>query len=341
MFGIYRFILAGMVTLAHLASPVIDWTGVYAVFCFYLLSGYLMTLVLNERYGFNFDGLSRYAINRILRIFPPYLAVLLVGFLVVILIPETAKNTNSALSMPSTSMEWLHNIFIFGINGDPNRLVPPAWSVDVELFFYCSMGLILARNKYICVAWFVSSLAISIFMIMTEEGFGRRYGSVLGASLPFSMGSMMYYFNNRVSTLSHSHLFIASALFLLYTGLSNYLWENPRNMGFYLSLVLAIYLQICLTKLSNANISFWLIALDRRLGDLSYPIFLCHWHIAAIIVFSAPFGISTKGLSLFIIGFLVSCCAAFAINQCIEKPIVKIRDYFRTPIGECSATTQG
>ena len=74
MFGTYRYCLAHLVVLTHLAS----WPGVgsYAVFGFYMLSGFLMSLILNERYGFSLQGLRGYAANRALRIYPPYLFVL-------------------------------------------------------------------------------------------------------------------------------------------------------------------------------------------------------------------------------------------------------------------------
>ena len=325
MFGIYRFILASMVLLAHLASPVTDWTGVYAVFCFYLLSGYLMTLILNERYGFNFDGLRRYAINRALRIYPPYIVVILIAILVVRLIPEVANYINPALSMPSNPIEWIHNLFIFGLNGDSIRLIPPAWSIDVELFFYCAMGLFLARNRKICIGWFLISLFTTILMIIIGNDLSLRYGSVIGASLPFSMGSMMYYFKEQTPILSPKHVYIAITLFLLYASFSQLLWTNPRNMGFYISLILGMYLQISLTNIRKDSLPSWLRTLDIRLGNLSYPIFLCHWHLGAIIAFIAPFAVSTKGMSLFIIGLFASILVALAINQYIEMPIEKIR----------------
>ena len=74
MFGTYRFLLACLVLVTHLAG--VRCAGAYAVFGFYLLSGYLMTLVLNERYGFSPNGFGRYVANRALRIYPPYLAIL-------------------------------------------------------------------------------------------------------------------------------------------------------------------------------------------------------------------------------------------------------------------------
>lgn len=329
MFGTYRFILSTMVVLGHLASPIINWTGVYAVFCFYLLSGYLMTLILTRRYGFDFDGLCRYAINRILRIYPPYLFVLVLSIFIVMLIPETAQRINPALSMPISSREWAHNLFIFGLNGEARRLIPPAWSIDVELFFYCSMALIFAKNRTLCTIWFLFSLIALGFMLATGADFGQRYGSIIGASLPFSLGSMTYYYKDNLSIVSPKHLPMVGFLFLLYALFSSIIWVNPIAYGFYIALILGFCIQVSLANIKQKEIPSWVRTMDSRLGDLSYPLFLCHWHVGSIIAFLTPFGISSKGILLFIVVFLASTLLAFGIHQLIERPIEKIRKHFK------------
>jgi peptidoglycan/LPS O-acetylase OafA/YrhL len=90
MLGIYRYILAVSVSVSvsvsvavsvavavavavaagHIWSPSMLFSGFYAVFCFYLFSGYLMSLVLNEVYVTHSDTL-KYIADRALRIYPP------------------------------------------------------------------------------------------------------------------------------------------------------------------------------------------------------------------------------------------------------------------------------
>ena len=184
MLGLFRYLLALLVTLSHLWSGFAGWSGVMAVFCFYLISGYLMTSVLHESYGFTARGGQRYALNRFLRIFPTYWAVLLLSFLIVSWIPKAAFMTNFKLSMPLAASDWLPNLFIVGLLDGPYKvLVPPAWSLDVELVFYLLMALGLSRSKLTVTVWFAGSVAYTALLLITEAEFVDRYASYAASSL--------------------------------------------------------------------------------------------------------------------------------------------------------------
>src|SRR6185437_15833372 len=133
-FGVFRLLLALFVTIAHL-SPVISINiGAYSVSAFFIISGYLMTYILNTTYGFTYVGLRKYYINRFLRIYPLYFLVLIMTLIFFFF--------NNALKITQTFVSWLHNITIIGIgpyfnsNLEPSRLIPPAWALHNELIFY-------------------------------------------------------------------------------------------------------------------------------------------------------------------------------------------------------------
>ena len=50
-FGAWRFLLAVLVAVSHLWGGMIHAPAAYAVWGFFVLSGYLMTLVLGHKYG--------------------------------------------------------------------------------------------------------------------------------------------------------------------------------------------------------------------------------------------------------------------------------------------------
>jgi len=78
-FGAWRFLLAVLVAVSHLWGGMIHGPAAYAVWGFFVLSGYLMTLVLGHKYGTDAAGIRAYAANRVLRIYPSYVVAVLLG----------------------------------------------------------------------------------------------------------------------------------------------------------------------------------------------------------------------------------------------------------------------
>jgi peptidoglycan/LPS O-acetylase OafA/YrhL len=84
MFGVCRTVLAVLVVLNHIAGA--HKLGWHAVFGFYILSGYLMTLIMTRNYGYSISGTWKYFINRFLRIYPIYWAACLLSLLLISLL---------------------------------------------------------------------------------------------------------------------------------------------------------------------------------------------------------------------------------------------------------------
>lgn len=99
MFGTYQALLALMVVGQHIGG--LPRIGSYAVFGFYALSGYLMTFIMQNNYGYSRFGIGKYALNRFLRIYPIYWVSIAVSALLVMLI---ANAMGLHLSRPSLSL---------------------------------------------------------------------------------------------------------------------------------------------------------------------------------------------------------------------------------------------
>ena len=61
-FGTWRFLLAILVMITHLWASMLRGPAAYAVWGFFVLSGYLMTKVLREKYGFDSRGIIAYTL---------------------------------------------------------------------------------------------------------------------------------------------------------------------------------------------------------------------------------------------------------------------------------------
>ena len=89
MFGILRTVLAINVVLLHIFSvPVF---GNYSVSFFFLLSGFLMTHICKETYGYTFIGFKLFWLNRFLRLYPIYYIIILITILALLVYPNVIR----------------------------------------------------------------------------------------------------------------------------------------------------------------------------------------------------------------------------------------------------------
>lgn len=160
MLGSLRFILATIVALSHIGwHPLGINPGISAVVMFYLISGYVVAGLWQRLQPQPHRLLSFYR-DRLIRIYPTYLAVLVIGMLSWwALAPESYF-----LSRTPGPAEWLNNLTIVPLNyymwnqSDQFAIIPPAWSLGTELQFYALLPLVLIRPRL----FFCLSLAIAI-----------------------------------------------------------------------------------------------------------------------------------------------------------------------------------
>jgi len=363
--GIFRYTLAHLVVLGHLWKNVwetpVAHPGVYAVFAFYLLSGYLMALTLTRTYAFDLRGTARFFGNRALRIYPPYLVLIACTSLVLIYAPPNVRVVNPFLRLPDSGLGWLYNIGIFGLGsdffdvrgGEAYRLVPPAWSLDVELCFYVAMGALLGRHRTVSIVWLLVSVGYTFQLLVADDFWAHRYSPAGAASLPFSIGACIYHWHvhllrwqrnavggvaaafRRFGVTSTADRLLewqapaVGVLFLLHVLFAEAIWGHPMYSGFYFSLALAAYLLLCLSSLNRDRLPARLVQVDRFLGNLSYSVFLCHWLVAMITTWlffdTPPAGNSTLFWSSLVgVNFL-----AYLIHVAVERPVERLRNAVR------------
>lgn len=330
MFGTYRYLLALMVVVSHLLPGQDRNPGGCAVFGFYMLSGYLMTYVLVNNYGFTAGGLARFSVNRALRIYPPYLVVMAMALIMVLFNPTTSLTVNKCLLLPCSISEWIKNIFIFGLTNETKaKLVPPAWSLYLELVFYIAMAIVLSRKKSIVVLWFCMSVAYTAYMVIEGYAWGSRYLDFQAVSLPFSTGAMIYYFRGYFKRLPKWHTFLAGGMFLLNAFYPVLFWKEIRVEGFYSSVFLSAYLVVCLVNLDGRDVPAWATRIDRFLGNLSYPIFLCHYPVVAYVVEGIYSGAKPDRLTLFMASLPFINLTAYAVYHFVDQKVNMVREGVR------------
>jgi len=331
MFGMYRLFLALLVVFFHLGGLLS--AGTYAVFGFYILSGYLMTLIMQSSYGYNVSGIVKYSVNRFLRIFPLYwVSILLTLVLIILAGEEFTSSYHLAMSLPETVADIFRNVFLFFPFREVPRLTPPAWALTVEIFFYILIGLGLSKNKKITCYWFILSLAYHVIALIYDFGWAHRYFTIFAASLPFATGAMIFHYKagllNKFNKLNFTSKYLP---YLGYT-LLIFNWAVGLKTGladsyfFYSNyLICSLFLLVLIEQKNIAGISQ---KLDSKLGDFSYPIYLLHYQAGIIaIMMASGVGVELERGSFVLVAWSlpVLFCISWLVNQFVEKYVQKAR----------------
>lgn len=155
------------------------------------------------------------------------------------------------------------------------------------------------------------------------------YYPIYAASLPFSMGALIYFFKKQLKIISKSHTLPVFALFILNIIFADKLYRDILLEGFYVSLFLGCYLIICLSNFEKKNVPLWVSKIDTLFGDLSYPIFLCHFFIAALVSWLFFSGNIFQGERIFLITIIFANIFSYILNVFFIKKVNSFRDFVR------------
>lgn len=159
--GLLRFFLALSVIAGHAKTTVFGFNGIgawYAVNFFFIISGFYMAMILNEKYK-DITPVNFYK-SRAFRLFPAYY----VGTLIALFVSfGNVVDYYEHLSIGAKFYFIFQNVFIFGQDlpyllcikttsfgcASPVGMTinPPAWSLAVELGFYLTAPYILKSEQ--------------------------------------------------------------------------------------------------------------------------------------------------------------------------------------------------
>jgi peptidoglycan/LPS O-acetylase OafA/YrhL len=284
MIGNIRFAFAWFVVVEHLASnmPFFSHWGIFAVFGFYVISGYLMTRVLNESYRFEF---RRFAVNRILRIYPLYYAV---GLLTLASLAFTSEARAFYWKWPRDFplIDWIGNILVIPMEfySTHVQVVPTAWSLAVELINYLLLWAVVARSPWYALCAALLAAAYHIACLYLGVKWERLYFPFYAALLPFSLGACIYFLRfhllQRKAAGSRKMFWLGVALGAANLVISGALGGAKGShfvTCFYINLLAVTVIVGCVATAPDV---FPDSPLSRWLGEMAYPIFLVHFIVA-------------------------------------------------------------
>lgn len=344
--GLFRLSLAFCVVLSHgLNVAVPAATADIAVQTFYMVSGFYMGLVLTEKY----HRLSSFFTNRVLRLYPAYLAVM-----VVTLAHSIARwSIGRGAADPGLVLYESHfqpldlwakaylvgtNILLWGqdaamflkLSNDGHSLVftsdfmptsphvekflvvPQSWSIAIELGFYLLAPWLVRRSTRVLLA----IVSITIVARIWLASIGLDFDPWTYRFFPVEVGSfivgVLIYRSMAYRKASQPVAMAAMAgLVVLTLTLSAMPGGWVTRVAFYAYCAWALPLAFQLTKSSRV---------DRYLGELSYPVYLTHLLVISVALYSG-----WTGARLAVLITAMVAAAAVALHEVVQKPVERLR----------------
>ncbi|MDF2447523.1 MAG: putative acyltransferase [Bacteroidota bacterium] len=309
-----RFLAAFAVTITHIEllkgsfgfksywkNPLIFYLGGLGVYFFFVLSGFLITyLLLVEKEKFQTIKIKEFYIRRILRIWPLYYLIVIIGFFI---LPKFDLFHISYLE-ESFINNFTENLllYLFILPNLAFSLFPAvpnigqAWSIGVEEQFYLAWPWIISKSKNILktlLLIIISLFLIKVGVLILEKFYGNTqwYGPLklfvamskfecmaiggIGAFFLFSKNSIL-----KIFYIKYVLLFSILCIPLL-------IYITPEFLQDGIHIVYSILFLIIILNVSNNTIKLnFENKMFNYLGKISYGIYMYHFMVIPAVLYT-------------------------------------------------------
>jgi peptidoglycan/LPS O-acetylase OafA/YrhL len=167
----------------------------------------------------------------------------------------------------------------------------------IEIFCYFLLAVYFAKSRARLLFMLMAGVGIASVQLFADfdqphYGFQNHYSVLQAGLIPSALGGLAYFYRiARIYEFSGAKLGLLGMLFLA-NFVVGYWSDFHKHVSGYLAAVLnALLVPMLFTQTTKHS---W----QKILGGLSYPIFLCHWVVATLILIYVP-AIGDKGVVLF------------------------------------------
>lgn len=282
-------------------------TGILGVSIFFVITGYLMPMML-ERYT-----RTEFLVNRFFRIFPVLvIATIIVGAFVAI-------TQNIKFSFSSYLASWTLSYFFIGAV----PVMGVLWTLVIEVIFYAMAFLIGRFSVYRLFMLQVFLLALILTSIKSPNYYYMLIAMQAKYLLMITIGSAIFLAEKETDYV-HKISLVLGSVFLSYLGFQIYKFGHEdistyTNIGTHL---LAAGLFLFFQLMSKNNLLNKIPNNILKLSDLVYPIYLLH---AAIGLGSMAYvkQFTSNPYLILASAIMASVTLSYVVHILIEKPSIR------------------
>lgn len=342
--GTIRFLLAISVLISHLHIQENKYflnNGSDSVQLFFIISGFYMFMILKNKYSKIKNAYFYFISNRFLRIYPIYYIVLIITIAYAFYSIKFSPNLPNDFAPFFAFYNQLSNFYLYLLGflnlsiigqeslsffnyGFDNLIflpenknilsqftfIPQAWSIGMEFWFYifCPFFSKL-RTKNLITIIVLIFLIKTYFIYNISNSYNWEYRFIFFELFLFLLGGFIYNNFKNIQSNWSPYIFLSSIIYVCFLNLTIEIYIIKHL--FYILFSLSIPLIFKLTKNNK---------LDKFLGDLSFPIYICH---ILTINIAKEFIFTNKFLYLSFVILLTILLSIFLLK--ISNPIEKFR----------------
>ncbi|MCK8465073.1 acyltransferase [Aliiroseovarius sp. S1339] len=266
--GLFRLVLACFVVVSHISSLNV---GEPAVFVFFMLSGYWVSLMYLHKYAHHPHPVRTFYLSRGLRVWPPYAVAVVLSILA------------TSLVTGSTPYQLFAGLALFGVASHGLDALNVSWALDLELQFYLLLPFALAVIGGWSLGWlFFASLVAAVLGWWLFLTFGLK--TVLCYLPTFAVGVLVAVrditFSPRLVTASTLGFVAIIAVFFANDTLRAFFIKtqpSPFNEEWMTMALMLLLLPFVAWNVRQK--SGWL---DAHFGNLSYTLYLLHYPVISV-----------------------------------------------------------
>lgn len=305
-----------LVAISHMGVTVVGFNpGVIAVVSFLIISGFVMTSLIERNYSAP-EKVPLFYMDRLLRLYPQFLLYFSASCLVIYFLlpgtPQAAALTakNIVTSLPIVPLGF----YMYGITVP--EILPPAWSLGLEMCFYLLIPfLIIYRLRGLAFVASVAIFAAACLGKINADVYGYRL--LPGVLFIFLCGSSMFKAQAKGRAIAAGTTAAAALLFLAI--MAGVIPRLPFNAEVAAGIALGVPAVYLLSKLRYHRI-------DEFFGNISYGVFLNHFVVMYVLRAFWPVEYSTLIITaVLVLSFLFSGVTYY----CIERPALRLRHRLR------------